>query len=146
MPRKDRLAQNEYERQYRAANAEKVRKRKRDWKRRNRLENLEKERAKELKYERNYRASNPDKMFELSRIKRAQRYGLSADEYDAIIASANGKCNLCERDDRKLVVDHCHASGKIRGVLCTACNTSIGKLGDTYEALIVAAEYIRDRS
>ena len=77
------------------------------------------------------------------RRKRAARYGLTADEYDAVIAKANGACELCAATDRKLVLDHCHATGVIRGVLCTACNTSIGKLGDTSKSLLRAVAYLQ---
>ncbi len=39
-------------------------------------------------------------------------------------------------------VDHCHASGKVRGILCTVCNTGLGMLGDTLEGLRAATDYL----
>ena len=39
--------------------------------------------------------------------------------------SQNGKCAICDKEPNKLVVDHCHDSGKIRGLLCHSCNRSI---------------------
>jgi hypothetical protein len=45
--------------------------------------------------------------------------------------------------ERRLVLDHCHATGKFRGWLCFNCNTSIGKLGDDESGLLRAVEYLR---
>ena len=59
-------------------------------------------------------------------------------EYEKRYREKNG-----DATDRKLVLDHCHSTGVIRGVLCTACNTSIGKLGDTSKSLLRAVAYLQ---
>lgn len=53
-------------------------------------------------------------------------------------------CELCGRTNgrRVLALDHCHATGKFRGWLCTPCNTAIGKLGDNQAGLIRALAYL----
>lgn len=53
-------------------------------------------------------------------------YGLSQLEYEAIIQSGQGSCALCERQC-DLIVDHDHATGKVRGLLCTPCNLCLNE-------------------
>lgn len=83
----------------------------------------------------------------------AKRYGVSLEEFRAIVARHNGRCAICgekkrgwakQRPLRKdaLVVDHCHETGKIRGLLCGDCNTSLGRFGDDPARLRAAAEYL----
>lgn len=74
-------------------------------------------------------------------------YGLSREQYDGMISEQAGKCLLCKlppgRDGKKsLSVDHCHKTGKVRGLLCGMCNTAIGKLNDDPALLRAAAEYL----
>ena len=72
-------------------------------------------------------------------------YGLSADDVDAMLAAQGGVCAIClRRPDREasLHVDHCHSTGRIRGVLCLNCNQGIGKLGEDPETFRRAAEYL----
>ncbi len=75
---------------------------------------------------------------------RAKKYGITADEYLALVEKQDGKCGICRVNDPDLVVDHCHNSGQIRGLLCNRCNRAIGLLGDTYESLQAAADYLKD--
>ncbi len=59
-------------------------------------------------------------------------YGIDVAEYDRMLASQNGVCKLCGGDDPKthgkkyFAVDHCHTSGKVRGLLCSPCNIALG--------------------
>lgn len=70
-------------------------------------------------------------------------YGITPEDYDEM---AKDGCNLCgkkrESNGRNLTVDHDHKTGKIRGILCMQCNTSLGKLGDSVEGLTRALEYL----
>lgn len=73
---------------------------------------------------------------------RLQRdYGLTQADYDRMYVERNGCCDLCGQRKKKLVIDHDHATGAMRGLLCTACNSALGKLGDTEESLMRAARY-----
>lgn len=69
--------------------------------------------------------------------------------YDGIPAPTRIRPELCElcgktnRAGKVLVNDHCHASGAFRGWLCTPCNAALGHLGDSFEGVLRAAEYIR---
>lgn len=56
-------------------------------------------------------------------------YGITSDDYDQMYEKQKGKCLICERE-RTLVIDHCHTTGKIRGLLCTGCNTGLGLFQD----------------
>lgn len=67
--------------------------------------------------------------------------------YNKQLALQNNKCAICSKTPqelgRRLVVDHCHTTGKIRGLLCRVCNTSIGALGDNIEGLQKAINYLK---
>lgn len=56
-----------------------------------------------------------------------QRYGLTKEQFLELEAKQNGRCAICEKE-RRLVVDHCHTTGKVRGLLCTGCNTGLGHI------------------
>ena len=75
------------------------------------------------------------------RIKAQQRenallrqYGITVDEYDAMLEAQGGGCSVCGVGsgwaEKRLAVDHDHASGRVRGLLCDRCNTVLGKVGD----------------
>lgn len=53
------------------------------------------------------------------------KYGITLDQYDGMVKKQDGKCAICFRI-RKLVVDHDHKTGKMRKLLCAACNTRLG--------------------
>lgn len=54
------------------------------------------------------------------------KYGLTAAKFEEMLRQQGGKCPLCQRSDLALVVDHCHDSGRVRGLLCAPCNSSLG--------------------
>jgi Autographiviridae endonuclease VII len=71
------------------------------------------------------------------------RYGLSREDYDALLARQGGVCAICAKPPEKtLCVDHCHATGKVRGLLCRQCNFGLGCLGDDQAALIASLVYL----
>jgi hypothetical protein len=76
--------------------------------------------------------------------KAAVRCGLEAEQYKQLLTEQNGVCAICRQKpngDRNLAVDHCHQSGRIRGLLCAACNLSLGAMQDDPDALRRAADY-----
>ena len=93
-----------------------------------------------------YRKENPKDKLYGRRWWLQNRYGISLEEYESLLLSQEGKCIVCHKvcsSGRSLAVDHCHTTGKVRGLLCRRCNTAIGLLGDTYEGVQRAADYLR---
>ena len=74
-----------------------------------------------------------------------KNYGISFDEYLELIESQNNKCQICKYDltpGKNTHLDHCHTTGKIRGVLCSKCNTGIGQFNDSIALLKSAQNYL----
>src|SRR5262245_26073422 len=72
-----------------------------------------------------------------------RRYGISAAEYDALLARQGGVCAICRRRSKeRLCVDHCHVTGTVRGLLCSACNIALGYLKDDQASLVAALAYL----
>lgn len=67
-------------------------------------------------------------------------YGITLEEFEKL--SYNG-CSICSSKE-KLVVDHSHSTGKVRGVLCQTCNTGLGMFKDSPSLLEKASQYIKD--
>lgn len=72
----------------------------------------------------------------------AIRFGLPVAEYVARRSSQGGACAICGKV-APLHVDHDHETGRFRGLLCSTCNTGLGKLGDSVESLERAIKYLR---
>jgi Autographiviridae endonuclease VII len=129
-------------RAYEAANKDKVKK----WARRYR--EAHKQEIKE--HARAYREAHREEMAERSRAvmrryELRRKYGLSAAEYDALLAKQNGACAICRRRPKgkeRLYVDHCHITGLVRGLLCQACNFALGWFRDDQTSLIAALVYL----
>lgn len=71
-----------------------------------------------------------------------QEYGLTVDQYEALIAAQDGACAICRQQPetgKRLAVDHCHATGNVRALLCTYCNVAVGVYENHGQA---AAEYL----
>lgn len=78
-----------------------------------------------------------------------RRYGITLATYLAMHEEQGGLCKICESppsDGKDLGVDHCHATGKVRGLLCGRCNLAIGLLDDSITRLKSAQEYLRSHS
>lgn len=77
-----------------------------------------------------------------------RKYGLTSDALAKMIASQNGRCAICRdllRGGRHRHIDHDHAKpGTARGVLCSECNSGIGKLRDDPSVILRAAEYVKN--
>jgi hypothetical protein len=70
-----------------------------------------------------------------------RRYGIGADEFDALVVAQGGVCLICGRDNPEHV-DHDHETGKVRGILCFTCNVGLGNYGDDVTRLRNAADYL----
>jgi Recombination endonuclease VII len=74
-------------------------------------------------------------------------YGLTLDEYEALVDQQGGVCAICEEPPvkgrgKRLVVDHDHRTGRPRGLLCALCNVAIGYLREDPRLFDRAKEYL----
>lgn len=128
--------------------------------------NPEKYRESGRTYSRRYRENNPEKSKESLRVYRLthpdaiknrrrrvwlrQGYGITLEEYQRMFAAQGGVCAICAEPEtstyrgkvRELGVDHCHITGKVRGLLCSQCNVAIGKLRDDPALIRNALAYV----
>ena len=74
------------------------------------------------------------------------QYGLTLDAFESLVAEREGRCWICGSFADPPCVDHCHKTGKVRGILCRNCNSGIGKLHDDPDLLRRAADYIESTS
>lgn len=74
------------------------------------------------------------------------KYGITEAELSQMEAESAGTCRICLRQVAKLVIDHCHTSGRPRALLCATCNQGLGLFRDDPEALTRASQYLADYS
>lgn len=73
------------------------------------------------------------------------KYGISNREYKALLLSQGGVCSICGNagvDGKRLVVDHCHDTNRVRGLLCRSCNFGIGLFKDDLDILASVTSYL----
>jgi hypothetical protein len=76
--------------------------------------------------------------------RRLAKYGLTAEAYQQLEAAAAGACQICTTPfGRTPVIDHCHATNKVRGLLCSRCNVGLGNFKDDPERLQRALAYLQ---
>lgn len=86
---------------------------------------------------------NPDKR----KAQRIAMYGLTLDQFNQMLEDQSGACLICGHSDMSKpnffpLVDHCHKTGRVRGLLCMNCNQGIGKMQDSPELLRAAIAYL----
>lgn len=166
MPRKDPEARRAYMRAYYQANREKQIATAKAW------QKAHPERARELNREwygrkgaeyrgthtaqiqaaqARYYAAHPEQKAIGNRIQRMRRYGLTITGYEAMLTQQGGVCALCRKAETHkardgkvtlLAVDHDHATGSVRALLCHACNVGLGSFLDDPALLHAAAGYV----
>ena len=70
-----------------------------------------------------------------------RKYNLTLEGYDDILKNQNYSCKICS-DENDLVVDHCHDTGSVRGILCRKCNSGLGMFKDDKILLQNATDYL----
>lgn len=75
-----------------------------------------------------------------------QRYNTTPEEYELMFNAQSGNCKICNTNQsqltKRLAVDHCHTTGKIRGLLCSSCNCMLGYSNDDVKKLQQAIDYL----
>lgn len=77
-----------------------------------------------------------------------RHFQITEEVFNQLLAQQGGGCGICGRlmsnhGRRRMVVDHCHTDGRVRGILCMKCNVGIGQLGDTDESIRRAFTYMQ---
>lgn len=130
----------EYKRRWQRENKDKVRS--------SRDRYLTKNREVIAKRSQEWRKNNPKKLKERKpHWHRKTLYGISESEYQSKFESQNGMCAICNHKHiigrrTSLAVDHCHKTGRFRGLLCQACNRAIGLMKECPARLSKAIEYL----
>lgn len=75
-------------------------------------------------------------------VRRRYLYGITPAEYERTLTEQKGLCVICQRQT-KLCVDHCHKSGRVRGLLCKPCNSYLGTINESEEALMRAIQFVQ---
>lgn len=96
---------------------------------------------------RQWRKDNPQKyLISQRKTSLKYKYNISVEEYDNMYICQGGRCAICGKHqsefDRRLCVDHCHKTGKNRGLLCINCNKGIGHFYDNSSVLRNAIKYL----
>ncbi len=107
------------------------------------------------KHQRDFYYRHKQRM-QLKRTKRGlSQYGLSLKDYDNMLEAQDFRCKICGSTNpngnentmskkTRFSVDHCHTTGKVRGLLCTKCNSGIGMFNDNISLLTAAISYLKE--
>lgn len=104
-----------------------------------------------LQYKRWYQKNKERKRTQ----SRLSKYGLTADQYQSILDHQKGLCAICSRPPKLkssynstdgFVIDHCHVTGRVRGLLCVTCNTGLGNFEDSRDFLSSAIVYLETQN
>ena len=146
---KDKEARKQYMKEYYAKNPEKFKKRtpekqaEYNEKRRQMYAEDAERRAIARQKAKEWQALNPEKR----KSQRLRKFDIHLSDYKDMLAMQNGSCAICGYSDMSNpnffpLVDHCHATGKVRGLLCMNCNQALGKFKDDKNRLFSAIAYL----
>lgn len=105
-------------------------------------------------YHKDRYAKNPERHKEIirknQRTHTAKKHGMTKYDLESLYEKQGHSCAICgiteESYGKYLAIDHCHATGKVRGLLCTNCNTGLGNLRDNPTYLLRAIKYLEENS
>lgn len=93
-----------------------------------------------------YYAANREKRIAYIRFRTT---GVTPEQYEGAYLKQKGVCAICSKEcasGRRLAADHCHTTGIFRGLLCTHCNTGLGKFNDDLTLMEKAMGYLREHN
>ena len=120
-------------------------------------------RQKVMDYTKAYQKANPDKVKQWKRKYKPtseqqrnrlikHKYGVTTEQYKLMLEAQGGVCAICGNGEskidgrwkriRRLSIDHCHTTGKVRGLLCASCNHGIANFKDNTDTMKKAIEYL----
>jgi len=106
------------------------------------------DRENRIRASKEWQRNNPEKT-EHNRLRSKYRqYGLTEETYTALVQSQNNQCAIChvdfkELERKRIHIDHCHDTGKVRGILCHQCNIMIGFSRNDVNILKKAIKYLK---
>lgn len=84
---------------------------------------------------------------EVLKERRVKNYGITSEDYDKMLLEQNNSCAICKvhlMDLKKTPnIDHCHSTGKVRGLLCNNCNFGLGFFKDNVDNMLEAILYLK---
>ena len=107
----------------------------------NKKEYILKNKDKIKEYGKQWYYKNKDRA-KATKLKRT--YNLTLDQYNKMLSDQNGCCKICPTELTKPHVDHCHKTDKVRGLLCSNCNTGLGLLKEDTRILNKMIKYIKE--
>jgi hypothetical protein len=95
--------------------------------------------------------STPENKLKLRNNHLKKGFNLTHEDYEEMLKKQNGVCLICKRhrvasNKGHMTIDHCHATGKIRGILCSWCNRGLGVFEDNVQFLKNAIKYLKETS
>ena len=86
---------------------------------------------------------------EYRRRKTLACYGITLEDFNEMLKEQKYRCKICNIEEKhaskaRFHVDHCHDTGKVRGLLCSKCNQGLGMFNDNIEFLKEAAKYLEE--
>lgn len=93
-----------------------------------------------------YRANKERAAATQRRNKLKREYGLTLEQFEAMLTAQSGRCAICKVEMTEPHVDHDHKTGLIRGLLCMPCNSALGMFRDSTESLAAAIAYLTSSS
>ena len=88
----------------------------------------------------NRKKQDPEKKYRVYRDARLKKFGITESEYEEMLSSQGGKCAICgggpDTRWKMLAVDHDHTTGKVRGLLCMVCNTTLGRVESRFDNMM----------
>lgn len=81
-----------------------------------------------------------------ARVKKL--YGITQGNFNEMLSAQNSLCAICEKalNDKNTHIDHCHATGRVRSLLCSKCNQAIGLMDEDKDRFFKAAKYLEDNN
>lgn len=142
-----------YQREYRQKNGERIREKQRERNRAAYYADVDAARAKARERTKAYRERHKDTKKEQWREARRRvtlaEYNLTPEMYAEMLDKQQNRCKICGTEDPvhwsgRFQIDHCHTTGKVRGLLCSPCNGGMGMFKDRIDILESAISYLKE--
>jgi len=114
--------------------------------------------ARKLESTRTWAQNNPDRVKKsaqkyvkknsrkLTLNSKLRRYGITLEKYNLMIEGQKGMCAICNNVPDRLVIDHNHATGEVRQLLCVSCNAALGQVKESENIVLSMLSYLRKHS